>query len=152
MSLLQLSSFAVFRPVVLAGYILVLEFPSSGFIKKGNIMALRRLSLITRNCSSSSGALPPISASVNANLDNLRRRVGDEADFVPGHQHHQHGMAGAHSHGHHQHGHSHGGGGQRKKFLLNGSQTVHDQRPAGAPSLFGAKKIEKIAVDKRPYQ
>ena len=123
-------------------------------------MALVRrlvLTVVRKGCRSSSssdgGALPPISASVNANLDNLRRRVGDDADFVPGHQHHQHGMAGAHSHGHHHHGHSHGGGGgQKKKFLLNGSQTVHDQRPAGAPSLFGAKKIEKLAVDKRPYQ
>jgi hypothetical protein len=122
-------------------------------------MALVRRLVLTvarkgcRSSSSDGGALPPISASVNANLDNLRRRVGDDADFVPGHQHHQHGMAGAHSHGHHHHGHSHGGGGgQKKKFLLNGSQTVHDQRPAGAPSLFGAKKIEKLAVDKRPYQ
>jgi hypothetical protein len=63
-------------------------------------------------------AMKPISACVNTNLKNFN------VDFVPGHQHHQHGMG--HSHG----GHSHGSG---KKFLLNGSRTVFEQRPSGAP-------------------
>ena len=107
-------------------------------------MALQRavysLWKVSRRGCTTEPQLPMISAFVNTNVDNLKTRVGDEADFVPGHQHHQHGTGG---------GHSHGGSG--KKFLLNGSRTVTEQRPSGAASLFGSKKVEKLTVDKRPW-
>ena len=110
-------------------------------------MALQRavfgLWKVRRRWCTTEPQLPTISAFVNKNLDNLKTRVGEEADFVPGHQHHQHGTGGG--------GHSHHGGGSGKKFLLNGSRTVTEQRPTGAASLFGSKKVEKLSVDKRPW-
>jgi hypothetical protein len=63
--------------------------------------------------------LRPISAFVTKNVENLERKE----NFVPGHQHHQHGMTQGGG------GHSHGApkvGG----YLLNGSRTVNDQRPS----------------------
>ena len=97
---------------------------------------------LNRQCTSGQEPqLKSISAFVNTNVENLKDRVGDEADFVPGHQHHQHGT----SHG----GHSHGGA--KKKFLLNGSQTVVEARPTGSASAWGMKKVERISVDKRPW-
>jgi hypothetical protein len=70
--------------------------------------------------------LRPISAFVNKNVENLERKE----NFVPGHQHHQHGMTGGggHSHGGGG-GHSHGGQ-KQGGYLLNGSRTVNDQRPS----------------------
>jgi hypothetical protein len=62
--------------------------------------------------------LKPISASVTKNLEHLENLDG----FVPGHQHHQHGMSS---------GGGHGGGGQAGNYLLNGSKTVNGQRPSG---------------------
>ena len=62
--------------------------------------------------------LKPISAFVNKNVENLERKE----NFVPGHQHHQHGMTGT------------GGGGhsapKQGGYLLNGSRTVNEQRPS----------------------
>lgn len=63
--------------------------------------------------------LKPISASVTKNLEHLENLDG----FVPGHQHHQHGMSSGGGHG--------GGGGQAGNYLLNGSKTVNGQRPSG---------------------
>ena len=64
--------------------------------------------------------LRPISAFVTKNVENLERKE----NFVPGHQHHQHGMTGGGGHG--------GGHGAPKVggYLLNGSRTVNDQRPS----------------------
>jgi hypothetical protein len=63
-------------------------------------------------------SLPPISASTSRNLRNLEKQLGVKVDLPP-HQHHHHesqGMAGMP---------------KKKSLLLNGSQTVYDQRPAG---------------------
>ena len=69
----------------------------------------------------SKSILRPISAFVNKNVENLERKE----NFVPGHQHHQHGMTGGG-------GHSGGGHGGQKQggYLLNGSRTVNEQRPS----------------------
>ena len=64
--------------------------------------------------------LRPISAFVTKNVENLERKE----NFVPGHQHHQHGMTGTGGGGH-SHGAPKVGG-----YLLNGSRTVNDQRPS----------------------
>ena len=65
--------------------------------------------------------LRPISAFVNKNVENLERKE----NFVPGHQHHQHGMTGGGGHG----GGGHGGQ-KQGGYLLNGSRTVNEQRPS----------------------
>lgn len=67
--------------------------------------------------------LRPISAFVNKNVENLERKE----NFVPGHQHHQHGMTGSGGGGHGGGGH---GGQKQGGYLLNGSRTVNEQRPS----------------------
>ena len=62
--------------------------------------------------------LRAISAFVNKNVENLERKE----NFVPGHQHHQHGMTGT--------GGSHGAAPKQGGYLLNGSRTVNEQRPS----------------------
>lgn len=66
--------------------------------------------------------LKPISASVAKNLESLENKDG----FVPGHQHHQHGMTTGGGFRGEQAAAAGGGGG----YLLNGSRTVNGQRPS----------------------
>lgn len=61
-----------------------------------------------------SSGLPPISASTKRNLENFQQQHGFPTAPQP-HQHHHHASA---------------AGGVPKSFLLNGSRTVLEQRPA----------------------
>ena len=69
--------------------------------------------------------LPVISASTKRNLENLEKKTGMRIQ-PPAHQHHHHSSV---------HDNNHGAP-KQKSFLLNGSRTVFDQRPAKAATVM----------------